>query len=185
MTTVTEHINDKLKNGDFSSRKELVLWLAGDAGYQGRKHKHNAFLMLDALVGVWMEEKKVLVPLGIAQDILTGVESLEEVEVKYREIQYFLLRVENHMPKAVCEEALGRVLDWGVSGVALGMLIQRNSRQCKRTMLEAAELLQAKGEYLTTLLLLQYAIEHWAESESDGLEPADFLKIMQEMEKVM
>ncbi len=181
-----EEINTRLKEGtDFRSMKELMLFLNRDKAYSKLKLKENQLIMLECFFHIWLKEKKLFPELGIETDIFDGISSLEDVERKYRRVQYCGLRMENRVPETYRMEALEWLTQEKISGLAIGKIIVFETKKREENLLQIARYLREKEDTLNALLLIQYANETFPGKEELLWEEADIWLSGQQRERAL
>ncbi len=181
-----EEINRRLKAGtDFRKMKELMLFLARDKAYSKLKSKENQLIMLECFFHIWLKEKRLLPELGIESDIFGGVSGLEDVERKYRKVQYCGLRIENQVPEIYRREALKWLREEKVSGLAIGRIIILETRNREENLLHITRYLREKEDTLNALWLIQYANETFPGQEELLWEEADIWLSGQQRERAL
>lgn len=166
-------INEKLNELDFGKMKELMLWLAKSTIYQKLKSKENQLIMLENFCNIWLREKKELLARDINDDIFWGVTSLDSIEKKYLSIKFGVIRLETPMPEEYYEQAIDAMIDYNVSGLAIGYIIVFESIKREANILKTARLLKDRGQLITAVELLQYGLEAYADNADFLLELAD------------
>lgn len=183
---IKKEINQRLKKGaDFSHIKELMLHLAGDPAYPKLKGKDNQLIMLECFFNIWLKEKKKLPDLGIETDIFCEVSSLDDVERKYQSVKYCGFRIENKVPNDLIEQALEWLIEGQISGIAVGIIIVRETKEKKENILLIENQMRLKGDLLNALLLIQYANEAFPGQERFLLEEADIWLEGQQFDKAL
>ena len=181
-----KEINHRLKAGvGFQEIKELMLYLAHDRAYAGLKLKENQLIMLECFFNIWLVEKKKLPELGIETDIFNQVSGLDDVERKYRKVQYCGLRIENDLPEEYCEQALEWLVEDEISGVAIGKIIVLETKEREGNLLRIARWLREKGDVLNALLLLQYGNEAFPGREELLREEAEIWLLGEQEERAL
>lgn len=181
-----KEINQKLKKGTcFLQIKELMLYLAGNPAYLKLKEKDNQLIMLEYFFNIWLKEKKKLPDLEIETDIFYGVFSLNDVERKYQKIKYCSLRIENKVPDEYIRQALGWLIEDQVSGMAIGQIVARETKEKEENILQIGQCLRQGGQMLNALLLIQYANEAFPGQEKLLLEEADIWLEVQQFQKAL
>ncbi len=169
-----KEIDLRLERGtDFPQMRELMLFLAKDAGYTKLKTKDNQLIKLELFFKIWLEERRTLPGLGMDKDIFYGIRSLDEVERKYLGILYLGLRIENHLPSEAVQQALDRMAEGKVSGVAIGWVIADETQKGRENLLRVAREMRMRGELPDAILLLQYANWRFPGEEALLLEEAE------------
>lgn len=166
-------LDEKLKDLNFEKIKELVLWLKKSLIFQKLKKEDNQLSMLDCFCNIWIEEKKQLARMNIHEDIFGGVQSLEDIEYKYLMIKYCALRIENEVPLEWCEHAVDRLIEYQVSGIAMGTIFIAESCKRMENIIKLARFLKGKGEIIKAVYLLQYADKEYPMKTEVLLELAD------------
>lgn len=150
---------------------ELVQFLAEDSVYQEMKHCEGQLILLNSFVEIWMAENCRL-PESM-EDIFYRVNSLKSLVYKYRAVVFCALRIENHVPGVYVEQAVERLVEQRVSGVAIGKIIVWETKERENNMLSLAEELKRHGQIPNAILLLQYAREKYPEEVHLALAEAD------------
>ena len=172
LSQLKEEINLRLAQGrDFQNIEELMLFLAESPLYQNQKQQDGQLRMLDCFLNIWLKEKRRLP--GTAADVFCQTDSLEKLVNKYRGIWFCALRVENRVPKPYVDQVMEWLEEQRVSGVALGEITVRETKDKEENLLRLAQELKRRGQISQALLLLQYAGERYPESENLILEEAD------------
>lgn len=167
-------INSRLSKGtDYSAIKELALFLAKNQKYQTLYRTENQLIKLQHFLTIWREEQEKMAGQAKTENIFYQTNSLDEIEQKYCRIEYYGLRIENHVPKPYCSQLLDWLLEHKVSGIALGVIIRNRTEKSIENLLCIAQELKHKMELPNAVLLLQYAREKYPEEESFLLEEAD------------
>lgn len=181
-----KEINQRLRKGtDFEEIKELMLYLARDKAYFKLKAKENQIIMLDVFFYIWLREKKKLPDLGVETDIFYKASSLDDVERKYQRIKYCGFRIENGVPDDYIEQALEWLIEDRVSGIAIGTIFVRETKEKAENILHIEQHLRQRGDSLNALLLMQYANERIPGQEKLLLEEADIWLEGQQYERVL
>lgn len=174
-------INTRLSKGiDYTSIKDLTIFLAQSNEYQKLYRTENQLIMLSHFITIWREEQEKMPPHAMSENIFYQIVSLDELERKYHRIEYYGLRVENHVPELYCDQLLDWLLEHKVSGLALGIIIRNRTEKVRENLLYIAQELKRKNEFPNAVLLLQYAHAEYPDSEELLLEEADcWLQAMQ------
>lgn len=181
-----KEINQRLKKGtDFGEIKKLMLYLVQDKAYFKLNVKENQMIMLECFLNIWLREKKKLPDLGVETDIFYKVSSLDDIEQKYQRIKYCGLRIENAVPDDYIEQALERLDEDRISGMAIGTIIVKETEKREENILYIAQYLRRRGDSLNALLLMQYANETFPGQEKLLLEEADIWLEGQHFERVL
>lgn len=180
-----KEINEKLKHSSFQTIKELILWLAKNQEFQKLKKKDNSLKSLDFFCDIWLEEMKRLPDLEINQNIFLTVYSLDELEEKYQKIKFLALRLENDLPKELCEDMLNNVLQEKVSGIAIGKIIVLETVKIEENILKIARVLKEKMQLVTAILLLEYVHKLYGENEQFLIEMAECWMAAQQFSKAL
>jgi uncharacterized ubiquitin-like protein YukD len=151
----------RLKKTDFEGMKELLLFLAQSKEYEKLKTKENKIYILDMFKSIWLEEKKKLADIGITDDIFYNISSLDDMEKKYHSIMYGALRFETDMPEEYYEQAIDNILEYRVSGIALGEIIARDTEDRKNNAIKICRRLNAREETVRSIVLLQKMEEYY------------------------
>lgn len=160
-------INIRLAKGTaYSDINDLARFLAQNRKYQELYTMENQFIRLQHFLTVWGAEKQKLPDLGISEDIFYQVHSLDELEQKYRRIEYYGLRIENNVPAPYCRELLDLLLEQKVSGIAFGIIVRNRTENGQNNLLLIAQELMRRLELPNAVLLLQYAREKYPDSET-------------------
>lgn len=170
---IKEDINEKLQELNFGKIKELMLWLAKSSIYQKLKTKENQLIWLERFCNIWLIEKKELISRDIDDDIFWGVNSLDSIEKKYLSIKFGILRLETPMPEEYYEQAIDTMIDYHISGLAIGYIIILESLKKEKNILKTARLLKDRGQLITAMELLQYGLKTYADNSDLLLELAD------------
>lgn len=168
-----EEINCRMQNLSFESSRDMILWLNKDEYYRKMKNKDNQLMYLDVATNIWIREKQKLEAIGIQTDIFTGVSSLQELEWKYLYIMFSVLRVENHMSDQDCIDMIHELIELGVTGIALYQIIERETEQREKIIVNLSRYLKHLGEYLQATSLLMEATLKYTKNEEICLELAD------------
>lgn len=180
-----KEINERLKENDFASVKEFILWLAKSSDYQKLKEKENSLIMLDAFCGIWMEEMKQLPDWGISGNIFSSVSSLNDIEERYQNIKFLALRVENNVPEEFCIDMLERVIEQKISGIAIARIVIRETLNGIENIVKIARLLKGKMQLITAILMLEYAHKQYSENDEILLQMAECWMEGQQWEKTL
>lgn len=133
----------------------------------------NQLIRLQHFLTVWREEQDKMPGRAATENIFYQIDSLDCLEQKYRRIEYYGLRVENHVP----EPCLGELLDWllehRVSGIALGIIIANRTEQGCENILCIARELKRRAQLPDAVLLLSYAREKFPDKDIFLLEETD------------
>ncbi len=174
MSRLKHEINTRLSKGtDCFAIKELALFLAQDEEYQKLYQTENQLIKLQHFLTVWREEQEKMPGQAETENIFYQIGSLDELEQKYCRIEYYGLRIENHVPEPYCSQLLDWLLEHKVSGIALGIIIRNRTEKGKENLLCIARELKRRMELPNAVLLLQYAREKYPEEEALILEEAD------------
>ena len=173
LLALKKELNERLSNLNFEKIKELIIWLAKSKSYQRVKEKDNQMIILDLFCSVWLEEKKKLEPMGIHEDIFCDVKSLEDMEKKYLAIKYCALRLENNIPEIYCEQAVNKLIDLKVSGIAIGRIIITETYKRENNIICMAQWMKMKQQMITAIILLQYGEKFYERDRNILLELAD------------
>lgn len=173
LKVLRSEIDEKLKDLNFESVKELMLWQAKSEDFKKLQNKDTQLNMLAAFSRIWLEEKKKLAEVGIEEDIFYRVYSLQTLEQKYLTVQFALLRLETPMPVEYYEQAVDALIDYKVSGIALCKILIRETAKREQNILKLAGLLKEKGQTMTARFLLQCGREAYPGNEEMLLELAD------------
>lgn len=166
-------INIRLAGGTaYSDINDLALFLAQNRRYQELYTMENQFVRLQHFLTVWGAEKQKLPDLGISEDIFYQVHNLDELEQKYRRIEYYGLRIENNVPEFYCRELMDLLLEQKVSGIAFGIIVRNRTENGQHNLLLIARELMRRLELPNAVLLLQYARGKYPDAEDLLLEEA-------------
>ncbi len=167
-------INNCLSRGtDCVSIKELAVFLAQDKTYQELHEMDNQLIRLQHFLTIWREEQEKMPDHAVSENIFYQVNSLDELEQKYCRIEFYGLRIENHLPEPYCAQLLDWLLEHRVSGIALGIIIRNRTEQGKDNILCIARELKRRAELPNAVLLLQYAHEKDPDEHAFLLEETD------------
>lgn len=174
ISELKNEINSRLSRGtDYLSIKELAILLAQDAAYQELYKMENQLIKLQHFLTIWREEQEKMSGQAASENIFYRIGNLDELEQKYRRIEYYGLRIENRVPESYCGQLLDWLLEHKVSGIALGIIIRNRTEQGKENILYIAQELKRRAELPNAVLLLQYAHEKYPDEEAFLLEEAD------------
>lgn len=169
-----DELDHRLAGGSsFAEITDLALCLSRDQRYLRLYPTDNQLSMLLHFLKIWQEEKRSLPPLGITESIFYQVGSLEELERKYRRIEYYGLRIENGVPEPYCRELMDELLSQKVSGLAFGMILKNRTENVPENLLAVAQELKRRLELPNAVLLLQFARREYPGEEALLLEEAD------------
>lgn len=152
-----EELDGRLHDTSFEQIIELQKYLAKSDEYKKLKSKENRLIMLDSFCKIWIDEKKNMLDVETEKDIFWHTANLAEIERKYQDIKYFILRVENEVPEAYVQEGLDRIEKWDVSGIAIAYIILGESRKREENINCIYQLLLERGQAIKAMELLQYA----------------------------
>lgn len=173
LLTLKEELNNRLKDLNFEKIKELTLYLSKLPIYHKLKSKDNQLIALEYFLNIWLQEKKKLEIFGLKEDVFTGIHSLGDIEEKYTAIKYAVLRLENRVPEAYCEQAINELIDLNVSGIAIGKVIVSETSRGEENLLSMACWMKAKSQLVTAITLLQYGAEVYPNNDDLLLQQAD------------
>lgn len=163
-------IEEKLKDNSFEGVKNLILWLTHSAVYQKLKNKENSLILLEAFCEIWMEEKKE----NLAEnDIFTNIKSLSDIQKKYREIQYTILRIENQLPEEYCNGGIKQLITQKISGIAIVEIAIAETLHIKSNIIKVADYLMNNYAGTLAIEMLQYAQKKTSDVEDFILKEAD------------
>jgi len=181
-----KEIDQRLEAGtDFQGIKELMLYLVRDRAYSRLKLKENQLIMLECFFNIWLTEKKKLPELGIDTDIFYQVSGLDDLERKYRKVQYCGLRIENGLPDEYCEQAVEWLIEDKISGIAIGKILVFETKEREENLLRIVKWLRGKGEVLNALLLIQYGNEAFPGKEKLLREEAEIWLLGKQEERAL
>lgn len=178
-------IDEKLKCVDFTSIKNLILWLAKSENFNKLKKKDNQLKRLDFFCGIWMDEKKQPSSLGVEGDIFWDVHSLDEIENKYLTVKFGALRLETAMPEEFYRQAIDELIDRRISGIAIEKIISYETIQKEKNIVKIAQMLKERGQLITEVLLLEKASERYSGNKDVLLELADCWLTGQQKKKAL
>lgn len=174
ISRLKHEINTRLSKGtDYPAIRELALFLAKDKKYQALYRTENQLIKLQHFLTIWREEQEKMAGQAETENIFYQIDSLDELEQKYCRIEYYGLRIENHVPEPYCSQLLDWLLEHKVSGIALGVIIRNRTEKGMENLLCIAQELKRKMELPNAVLLLQYAREKYPEEETFLLEEVD------------
>ena len=174
ISTIKRDINNRLSQGtDYSSIRELAIFLAQNEEYQKLHQMENQLIKLQHFLVIWRMEQEKMPGQAASENIFYQINSLNELEHKYCRIEYYGLRVENHVPEPYCSQLLDWLLEHKVSGIALGVIINNRTEQGRENILTIAQELKRRKELPNSVLLLQYAHESYPDEEAFLLEETD------------
>ena len=153
LQNIINKIENELCDNSFDKIKDLIRWKTNSSLYQKLKGKDNKLIQFDFFCEIWMQEKMESPDLI---DIFCNVNNLEQLENKYRDIQYAVLRVENNIPRELCVEQIEKIMQEKVSGIALALITARESATRERVTVEIADILLSKN-IVMTIYYLQYS----------------------------
>lgn len=184
-----QEIENRLYDNSFEKIKDLIRWKTNSSLYQKLKGKENKLIQFEVFCEIWMQEKLKFPDLI---DIFYNVNNLEQLENKYRNIQYAVLRVENNIPRKLCDEQIERIIQERVSGIALALITARESATREKVTVEIADILLNKNIVLA-IRYLQYSQEIYKNNSELYLKEAECwlagnesniaLKCLQKIEK--
>lgn len=152
-----EELGNKLYDPSFEQIIELQKYLAKSDKYKKLKSKDNRLAMLDSFCKIWIDEKKRMFDVEIEKDIFWHIANLEDIERKYQDIKYFILRVENEVPETYIQEGFDRIEKWDVSGIAIAYILLGESRKREENINCIYQLLLERSQVIKAIELLQYA----------------------------
>lgn len=152
-----KEIDNKLYDTSFEQIIELQKHLAKSDKYKKLKSKDNRLSMLDNFCKIWIDEKKNMLDVETENDIFWNIYSLIDIENKYQDIKFFILRVENEVPEAYVKEGLDRIEKWDVSGIAIAYIILGESKKREENINCIYQLLLERSHVIKAIELLQYA----------------------------
>jgi|GEM_PF-5171564 len=158
MIEFKEYANVQLSVGTFEAIRDLIRTIDADDNYRELCERDTQISMLDIFLGIWLDEKKELSPLGISSDILTNLHSLKELEDRYHIISLGILRLENDLPEDKCEEAIDNFINLDVSGIALYTVLKIDTVKRIDNVIKLSNRLRERGEYIRDMYLLKRAI---------------------------
>lgn len=171
---LTSEINSRLSKGNnYLDIKELALFLAHSEDYQSLYQMENRLIKLQHFLTIWREEQERIPDAAMSPAIFYRVNSLEELEQKYCRIEYYGLRIENHVPKPYCDQLLDWLLEHRVSGIALGIIIRNRTEKGRDNLLYIAQELKRRANLPHAVLLLQFARKKYPGNDTFSLEEAD------------
>ena len=174
ISKLKHEINNRLSKGtDYLSIKELAISLAQNQEYQKLYKMENQLIKLQHFLTIWREEQEKMPSQAVSENIFYQISNLDELEQKYRRIEYYGLRIENRVPEPYCSQLLDWLLEHKVSGIALGIIIRNRTELGKENILCIAQELKHRTELPNAVLLLQYAHEKYPDEEAFLLEEAD------------
>lgn len=174
ISKLKHEINTRLSKGtDYPAIRELALFLAKNEKYQTLYRLENQLIKLQHFLTIWREEQEKMTGQAETENIFFQINSLDEIEQKYCRIEYYGLRIENHVPKPYCSQLLDWLLEHKVSGIALGVIIRNRTEKGLENLLCIAQELKRRMELPNAVLLLQYAREKYPGKEALLLEEAD------------
>ena len=170
LQTIVPQIEEKLKDNSFEGIKGLILWLTKSDIYIKLKEKENSLNLLDFFCKIWMEEKKELVE---ENDIFTNINSLDDIQKKYRDVQYTILRIENQLPREWCDQGVKKIIEDKVSGIAIVEIAIRETVETKTNIIKISEYLQGNYAMVLAIEMLQYAQKMFPDFTDFVLREAD------------
>lgn len=174
ITRLKDEINARLAKGNsLSDIADLALYLTHNQYYVRYYHSETQLLLLLRFLQIWQEEKQTLPALGIQETIFYQVDSLDTLEQKHRQIEYYGLRMENGVPESCCQELLDSLLEQKISGIALGKILKDKTEHVRDNVLAVSRELKHRLDLPNAILLLQYAMQEFPHDEELLLESAD------------
>jgi tetratricopeptide (TPR) repeat protein len=167
-----KEIDMRLRHTDFDGMKELLLFLAQSEDYLKMKSYEQSLRVLDTFAGLWIEEKKKLTDIGINDDIFYHISSLKDAERKYHIILFGVLRFETAMPEEYYEQVIDNILEEHISGIALGQIIANNTVDRINNAVKISRRLNARGETVRSICMLQKMATYFPEDKDILLELA-------------
>lgn len=152
-----EELDGKLCDTSFEQIVELQKYLAKSDKYKKLKTKDNRLIMLDSFCKIWIDEKKNMLDVETEKDIFWHTANLTDIEHKYQDIKYFILRVENEVPESYIQEGLDRIEKWDASGIAIAYILLDESRNREENINCVYQLLLERSQVIKAIELLQYA----------------------------
>ncbi|MCM1119872.1 MAG: hypothetical protein NC543_11020 [bacterium] len=174
ISRLKQEINVRLSHGtDYAAIKKLAQFLAENPNYQKLYKLENQLIKLQHFLTIWREEQERMTGQVKTDNIFYQINSLDELEQKYCRIEYYGLRIENHVPEPYCSQLLDWLLEHRVSGIALGIIIRNRTEKGMENILCVARELKRKMDLPNAVYLLQYAREKYPGVEAFLLEEAD------------
>ncbi len=155
---IRKEVNEYLKKIDEVGLEDLLLYLTRSKEYIRLCMHDNQLFMLNQFCFIWKNEKVKLLKNNIYEDIFSNIHSLDDVQFRYNSIKYAALRIENNLPYEMCSDAIDVLVDAGISGIAMGVIICSDTQEKKHNMIKMAELLEQKGQQDKAVMLLEYGI---------------------------
>lgn len=155
--SIKHFVNEKLLAADVNSISELIRFMNQDKVFEKLRLKDTQLANLIILTKIWLEEKTRLGLYGQKQDIFEGVENLDMAETKYRSIHLGILRIENKFAKEFIDEYIRFIISEKISGIALAMIINQESKYRASNAVLLSRYLKEKGAYIDALILLETA----------------------------
>ncbi|MCM1213546.1 MAG: hypothetical protein NC331_09820 [Lachnospiraceae bacterium] len=158
ISKLKQEINHRLAVGTaYPNIRALSRFLDQDKRYQELYTMDNQLIRLQHFLTVWEAEKQELPALGIFEDIFYQIRDLDELEQKYYKIEFYGLRIENHVPERYCQELMDQLMEQKVSGIAFGIIIRNRTENGQQNLLSIARELIQRMDLPNAILLLQYA----------------------------
>lgn len=154
-------VNAKLSDGSFEAIRDLIKMLDESEVYPILLEKDTQLSMLDIFLGIWLDEKRELSALGIASDIMTDVSDLDALEDKYHTISLSILRFENNMPEEYLNEAIDRIIDQDISGIALYKILKIDTIDHVNNVIKVSTALRARKEYIRDMFFVRLAVSEY------------------------
>ena len=152
-----KEIDNKFQETSFEKIIEIQRWMLKSKQYQLLKTKDNKLFFFDSFCRIWIEEKKRMLCVEEEKDIFWRTQSIEEIESKYYDILFAILRVENNVIKQDIQQGIDKIIEEEISGIAIGYILMVESKCKKENVISISQLLAQKNEYIKAIELLQYA----------------------------
>ena len=156
-TELYKEIDKKLQDTSFEKIIEIQRWMLKSKEYQLLKAKDNKLFFFDSFCRIWIEEKKRMLCVEDEKDIFWRTQNIEEIESKYYDILFTILRVENHVSEQDIQQGIDKIIEEEISGIAIGYILMVESECKKENVISISQLLVQKNEYIKAIELLQYA----------------------------
>lgn len=166
-------LEGRLCNTSFEQIVELQKYLAKSDKYKKLKSKDNRLAMLDSFCKIWIDEKKNMFDVETEKDIFWNTSNLADIERKYQDIKYFILRVENEVPAEYIRDGLDKIEKWDVSGIAIAYILLGESRKREENINCIYQLLLERGQVIKAIELLQYVQRKMPSNKEFYLEEAN------------
>ena len=161
-----KEIDSKLQDTSFEKIIQLQRWAVNSEEYQTLKAKDNQLLLFNIFCKIWIEEKQKMLDIENEKDIFWKIHNLNELQSKYYDVIYAILRIENNVPNQSIHEGIDKILKNEISGIAIGYILISESKKKKESIILMSQLLIEKNEYVRAIELLQY-VQAYIPGEED------------------